>query len=124
MDGTTTWIEHRQTVPKRSSTAPHRVFSRCALSSTAARWAARVELAADLPHAGWLAARTAGGFAHTAPTSVMAADRPFPHRRMFVPLVRQALDGCREWVEAVGRFADPRSRDRLLARLDEAASQL
>ncbi len=89
-------------------------------------WTARVELAADLPHAGWLAARTvgAGAFAHTAPVSVRATDRPFPHRRLFVPLVRQAVEGCREWVAEVGRFADPRSRDRLLARCDEALAVL
>jgi hypothetical protein len=88
---------------------------------------ATVEVAVERSHAGWLAARTVGaggGFAHTGPISVTVPGQPFPHRRMFAPLVRQSLDHTRDWVETVGRFADPRSRDRLLTRLDEAAAIL
>ena len=90
------------------------------------RWAARVELSAGRPHAGWLAARTVGrngGFAHTAPVWV-AADGVSPNRAAAVPAVRRAVEAARDWVTDVGRFADPASRDRLLARCQEALGRL
>jgi hypothetical protein len=73
-----------------------------------------------LPVAGscWLAARCRGldeaGFAHTSPVLVRVNGAPPPHPADAVAALRKAVEETREWVEAHGRFANPKAKQHLL----------
>ena len=94
------------------------------------RWSASVGREWSLPTtSGWLAARTVGtggGFAHTAPVPVVVPDRTSPPSgRRGRRSVRKAVEGGPR-VGGRGRSVrrHPSSRDRLLARCDEALAVL
>lgn len=91
------------------------------------------EVTADLTPAsgGWLAARASGPpgplapdlptFAHTSPVYI---DGPPPGRALARKGLSKRMAESREWVESVGRFKNPKSRDRLLAAWAAAAAVL
>jgi hypothetical protein len=76
----------------------------------------------------WLAARcrTADedGFAHSSPVIVRVNGMPPPRRPDAVAAIRRSVDEAREWVEAQGRFADPKARQHLLDLCGEAVRRL
>lgn len=80
--------------------------------------AAEVPLAAP----GWVAARTTGaaGVAHTSPVAVGAAGR----KPEAVAALRALIDRTRDWVETLGRFANPKRGQALIDRCAEAARKL
>jgi hypothetical protein len=80
------------------------------------------ELDAPAPAAGWVAARWSGtaGFAHTSPVAIGTPIR----RPEAVAAVRELVEQTRVWVEEHGRFADPKRKQALVARCDEALAKL
>ena len=88
------------------------------------------EVAAVIPadEPGWVAARYTGtggaGLAHTSPVLIRPGGAPLPRRPDAVDRLAKLIDAAREWVEAVGRFADPRSRPHLLGLCAAAADRL
>ena len=83
---------------------------------------AEVEAAVD--SAGWVAARglpTGGaGFAHTSPVRL----GPSPGDATTAAALRPLVEATREWVEAAGRFENPRRRQALLDRSADALARL
>ncbi len=80
-----------------------------------------------LPAGGWVAARCWGRgriLAHTSPVYIRAADARPPVDPVAVAALDRHLVRAREWVETEGRFANPKSRDRLLAVFDAARQAL
>jgi hypothetical protein len=82
----------------------------------------------------WLAARCHGRavspldrqtptVAHTSAVVARVGGRP-PAQPAAVDALLASLDRARDWVEAAGRFGDPRSKDRLLGVLAEASQTL
>ena len=72
---------------------------------------------------GWVAARchaAGGGFAHTSPLAVGGGVRKAESLAALIKLVEQT----REWIELLGRFANPKRKAALLARCDEAVANL
>jgi hypothetical protein len=94
-----------------------------------------LELEHLLPDGGWVAARCWGPaksglyshvptFAHTSPVWVEVAGRPIPRAAPALAALVREVDGVREWVDANGRFSNPRRKAHLLALCDAAAAQL
>jgi hypothetical protein len=88
-----------------------------------------------LPDGGWVAARCWGPaksglyphvptFAHTSPVWVEVAGRPIPRAPAALAALVREVDGVREWVEANGRFTNPRQKAHLLAQCNAAAAQI
>jgi hypothetical protein len=82
----------------------------------------RAELDAPVPAQGWVAVRWGGdaGFAHTAPMTVGSPLRKPEAIAALAKLVEQT----REWIETVGRFANPKRKQALLDRCAEAVQKL
>lgn len=81
----------------------------------------------ELPAGGWVAIRcTANGrvSAHTSPVYVRVPGVPPPVDPTAVAALDQHLVRAREWVESEGRFAESKSRDRLLHVFDAARNAL
>jgi hypothetical protein len=79
------------------------------------------------PAGGWVAARCWGGgrvLAHTSPVYVRAAGGAPAADPDAVAALDRHLVRAREWVVSEGRFANPKSRDRLLAIFDAARQAL
>ncbi|AWM39383.1 hypothetical protein GobsT_23010 [Gemmata obscuriglobus] len=78
--------------------------------------------AATLGEPGWVAARVTGasGFAHTSPIAFGSPARKSEAVSALVALIEQT----RDWVETLGRFANPKRKQALLERCDEAAQRL
>lgn len=79
-------------------------------------------VSAEMGGPGWVAARTtdSAGFAHTSPLAVGAPGREPGAVAALLALVEQT----RDWVEALGRFANPKRKQALLDRCTEAAQKL
>jgi len=81
------------------------------------------ELTESLPTAGWVAVRchsAMGAFAHTSPVAVGAPVRDPSAAAALVKLIEQT----REWAEQHGRYVNPKRRDQLLTRCNEAIDKL
>jgi hypothetical protein len=77
---------------------------------------------AVVPGPGWVAARgpAQGGFAHTSPVALGEPARE-PEA---VAALRALVHQTREWIETRGRFANPKRKQALLDRCDEAVRKL
>lgn len=96
----------------------------------------RAHLDVELPltQTSWIAARCWDShphegtgrvaFAHSSPIWVQVADTPMARRRGAVPLLRQAVEQVREWVEQVGRFGQPKRKADLLELCEAALRKL
>jgi hypothetical protein len=81
------------------------------------------EAEAPAPGPGWVAARcqsAAGAFAHTSPVAAGTS----PRKPEAVAAIRELAGRTRDWVESVGRFTNPKRKQALLARCDEAIAKL
>jgi len=81
------------------------------------------DVEAPAPGPGWVAARchsTAGAFAHTSPVAVGTPSR----RPEAVSALGELVQQTRDWVETRGRFTNPKRKQALLARCDEASAKL
>jgi hypothetical protein len=82
------------------------------------------ELEIAVESAGWVAARclpTGGpGFAHTSPARL----GPSSGQAAAAAALRPLVEATREWVEAAGRFENPRRRQSLLDRSADALARL
>jgi hypothetical protein len=79
------------------------------------------EVEAVIAEPGWVAARCPRGeFAHTSPIRVGSP----PRKPEAVAALRKLIEQTREWVEAQGRFANPRRKQAMLDRCAEAIAKL
>ncbi|MBN9117722.1 MAG: hypothetical protein J0I06_00880 [Planctomycetes bacterium] len=82
----------------------------------------RAEIDAPAPEQGWVAVRWGGGagFAHTAPMAVGSPAR----KPEAAAALRKLVEQTREWAGANGRYANPKRKQALLDRCEEAARKL
>jgi len=97
--------------------------------------AAHIEADHHLPAGGWLAARCWSSqkgelyppfplFAHSSPVFVPAPPGQSSRDLAAVGALREQVLATRDWIERVGRFEKPRSREHLLALADQALAVL